>query len=283
MTPNESASVRLRVLVVDDEPLGRQRVEDLLRDDPDVEVVGAAASGESALAAIRELKPNLVFLDVEMPGKTGLEVVRELDATDPPAIVFVTAYDKFALRAFDLAAVDYLVKPFDDERFAQTVARARKTVALRDMSRLRERLLSALQPGAESPGAPTPATEPPATAQRYLERIPVEMRGKVHVVPVADVAYITASGPYAELHTAGHRFVIRETMQALEDALDPAVFIRVHRSAIVRLDLVENFLREPGGDYEVQLRNGVRIRVSRSRREALEARLGLHPRSAPDR
>jgi two-component system, LytTR family, response regulator len=196
--------------------------------------------------------------------------------------VFVTAYDRFALRAFDLAAVDYLVKPFDDERFAQTLDRARRTIALRDMSRLRERLLSALQPVApENPGergerGERGESEKPAQSGRYIERIPVEMRGKVRVVPVADVQFITASGPYAELHTADHRFVIRETMQALEDGLDPSVFVRVHRSAIVRLDLIENFLREPGGDYEVQLKNGVRLRVSRSRREALEAKLGLH-------
>lgn len=274
MTPQAGLPTRIRALVVDDEPLGRQRVEDLLRAEPDVDIVGTAATGDAALEAIRALKPNLVFLDVEMPGKTGLEVVRELDPADPPAIVFVTAYDKFALRAFDLAAVDYLVKPFDDERFAQTLERARHTIALRDMGQLRERLLSALQ----APPPPPPPTAPSAASAeppRYIERIPVEMRGKVHVVPVADIQMITASGPYAELHTADHKFVIRETMQALEDGLDPDVFIRVHRSAIVRLALIENFFREAGGDYEVQLKSGIRLRVSRSRREPLEAKLGL--------
>jgi two-component system LytT family response regulator len=273
----------IRVLVVDDEPLGRQRVEDLLRNEPDVEIVGAAGTGEAALEAIRRERPNLVFLDVEMPGKTGLDVVRELDPADPPAIVFVTAYDRFALRAFEVAAVDYLVKPFDDERFAQTLDRARRTLALRDMGRLREQLLSVLQSdraagtpagtlGESSATEHAGATLKPA---QHLERIPVEMRGKVRVVPVSDVQFITASGAYAELHTADHRYVIRETMQSLEDKLDPSQFFRVHRSAIVRLDLIENFIREPGGDYEVQLKGGARLPVSRSRREALEAKLGL--------
>jgi two-component system LytT family response regulator len=187
-----------------------------------------------------------------------------------PATIFVTAFDQYALRAFELAALDYLVKPFDDERFEQAFARARRLIELRDMGKLREQLLAVLQQsGAAAQAAQATGASP------YLERIAVEMRGKVRVVPVEQIDYITASGPYAELHTGDRTHIIRETMQTLEERLDPRHFIRIHRSAIVRLSLVETLLRGAGGDYEVQLKGGLRLPVSRSRREELERRLGV--------
>jgi len=239
--------------------------------------VGTADSGVAAVDAIRSLRPDLVFLDVQMPGKTGLDVVREVGPDEMPATVFVTAYDRYALQAFDLAAVDYLVKPFDDERFEQAFARARRLIELEQMGELRRHLLALLDGGAgASSGAPAaPAPSPASAASPWLERIAVEMKGKVRVVPVAQIEYITASGPYAELHTPERRYVIRESMQSLEERLDPERFMRIHRSVIVRLDLVETLLKGAGGDYEVQLRGGTRLRVSRSRREALERRLGV--------
>lgn len=257
----------IRVLVVDDEPLARLRLEDLLRHEPGVELVGTAEDGDAAVAAIRALRPDLVFLDVQMPGRTGLDVVREIGAAAMPATIFVTAYDQYALQAFDVAAVDYLVKPFDDERFEQAFARARRLLALEGMDRLRGQLLTLLQTPA---GAAAPP-DPPA----YLERIAVEMRGRVRVVPVARIEYVLASGPYAELHVGDRTHIIRQSMQALEDRLDPALFLRIHRSAIVRLDLIETLLRSSGGDYAVRLRGGTELSVSRSRREELEERLGL--------
>jgi two-component system LytT family response regulator len=260
----------LRVLVVDDEPLGRIRVEDLLRREEGVEIVGTAADGTAAIEAIRSLRPDLVFLDVQMPGGNGLDVVRQVGAEAMPATIFVTAYDQYAIQAFDVAAVDYLVKPFDDERFEQALQRARRLLTLEGMGRLREQLLAVLEGG-----APTPAT--PAASRRYLDRIAVETRGKMESVPVSDVEYIVASGPYARLQVGPRRYVIRETMQALEGELDPRRFLRIHRSVIVRLDLVEALYRGPGGDSEVRLKNGVRLRVSRSRREALERWLGKSP------
>ena len=188
---------------------------------------------------------------------------------------------------FDVAAVDYLVKPFDDERFEQAMQRARHLHGLEALARLREQMLDLLNvdargttadlsashataPAHVTTDAPT-ATTPPL----YLERIAVEMRGKVSVVPVGLIDYITASGPYAELHVGGRTMLIREAMQTLEERLDPAHFCRLHRSVIVRLELVETLLKGPGGDYEVQLKGGARLRVSRSRREALERWLGV--------
>ena len=253
----------IRVLIVDDEPLARQRIEDLLAREPNVEIVGTADNGNAAIEAIGRLRPDLLFLDVQMPGKTGLEVARAIGAESMPATIFVTAYDQHALQAFDLAAVDYLVKPFDDERFEQAFRRARRLVELEETGRLHEHLRTLLR------------DESLPQAVRYLDRIAVESKGKVRFIPVDDIDYIEASGPYAELVVGGRRHVIREAMQTLEERLDPTRFMRVHRSAIVQLDRVDTLLRGAGGDYEIQLKDGTRLRVSRSRREDLAQRLGV--------
>lgn len=260
----------LRVLLVDDEALARQRLEDLLKHQENVEIVGTADNGEAAVSAIRMLHPDLVFLDVQMPGKTGLDVIRTIGPDEMPATVFVTAYDQYALKAFDLAAIDYLVKPFDDERFEQAFARARRLIELQEVGRLTEQLRAVLHGGGGAAAPTSPAGKP-----EYLERIAVETRGQVRVVPVEDIEYITASGPYAELHAGGRAHVIRERMQMLEERLDPAKFFRIHRSAIVRLDQIETLLRDPGGDYGVRLRSGVQLSVSRNRVEQLERWMGL--------
>jgi len=266
-----SAQKKLRVLIVDDEPLARQRLEDLLEQEEGVEIVGTADNGDAAIQAIHDWKPDLLFLDVQMPGKTGLDVMRELGPETMPATIFVTAYDQHALKAFELAAVDYLVKPFDDERFEQAFRRARRMIDLEEVGRLRSQLLAALQGG--------PAGSAPSSADgkrsEYLERIAVETKGQVRVVPVKQIDYIVASGPYAELYVGDKRYIIRERMQTLEERLDPARFFRIHRSAIVRLDLVETLIRNPGGDYALQLKGGVRLKVSRSRFEELEKRMGI--------
>jgi two-component system, LytTR family, response regulator len=271
---------RLRVLIVDDEPLARQRIEDLLRREKDVEIIGTADNGNAAIDAIEAMHPDLVFLDVQMPEKTGLDVVREIGPRGMPPTIFVTAFDQHALRAFELAALDYLVKPFDDERFEQAFHRARRIVELEQVGRLREQLLALLRGnskdgdrGALSGGAD--ARPSAAEGPRYMERVPVESRGKVRVIPVMEIDFIVASGPYAELYVGDKRHLIREPMHELEESLDPAHFIRIHRSIIVRIDLVETLHRGAGGDYEVELKDGRKLRVSRSRREELERRLGV--------
>lgn len=256
---------RLRVLIVDDEPLARQRIEDLLAKKDSIDIVGTASNGSEAVELIRRLSPNLVFLDVQMPGMSGLDVVDTIGPEQMPATIFTTAYDKFALKAFDRAAVDYLMKPFDDERFSQALRRARKTIELQEVGRMTRRLAALL----EEERAPNKAKT------KYLERIPVEMRGQVRVVPVDKIDYISASGPYAELHVGDRTYAVRERMQTLEERLDPAIFMRVHRSAIVRLDRIDTLLRSSGGDYAVRLKDGTELSVSRARREELEQRLGV--------
>jgi two-component system LytT family response regulator len=259
----------LRVLIADDEPLARQRLEDLLASEDGIQVLDSADNGVAAVEAIRRDAPDLVLLDVQMPGLTGLEVVREIGVDAMPATIFVTAYDQHALAAFEVAATDYLVKPFDDERFEQAFRRARRAVELQEVGRLSQQLRALLD------GRQAPASPPERAACDYLERIAVEMRGQVRVVPVQQIDFITASGPYAELHVAERRYIIRERMQTLEERLDPAHFLRIHRSAIVRLALIETLHRGAGGDYAVQLKGGVRLKVSRTRFEELEKRMGL--------
>ena len=233
----------IRTLIVDDEPLARQRLEDLLAKESDIEIAGTASEGEEAIEAIRTLKPDLLFLDVQMPGRTGVEVLEAIGEEAMPVTIFTTAFDRFALKAFDLAAADYLVKPFDDERFAQALRRARQLI--------------------------------PSPTKRYLQTFAVELRGQTRAVPAAKVDYITASGPYAELHIGERTFAIREKMQALEEQLDPDAFFRIHRSAIVRLDRVDALLHAPGGDYAVRLKDGTELSVSRTRRDELAAKLGI--------
>ena len=263
-----TAAQKLRVLIADDELLARQRLEDLLAKKKEVDLIAMAVNGQEAVEAIRSLAPDLVFLDVQMPGLTGMEVVREIGPEKMPATIFVTAYDQYALKAFEVAALDYLLKPFEDERFEQTFSRAVKTLELRKMGEMAGQLVTLLQ-GREG------IAEAPVSNPAYLERIAVEMRGRMQIVPVARIDYITASGPYAELHVGEDTHLIRERMQTLEERLDPRVFFRIHRSAIVRLDRIESLLHGVGGDYAVRLKDGRRLKVSRSRREELEQRLGL--------
>jgi two-component system LytT family response regulator len=254
----------IRVLVVDDEPLGVKRLVRLLANEPGVEVVGSASDGVEAVSAIREMQPDLVFLDIQMPRKTGLEVAREIGPKAMPVTIFVTAYDEHALKAFELAAVDYLVKPYDDERFEESFARARKLVEMEDKTRTLDQLFSLLETAQLSQ----------VRGSKYLDRIAVQSRGKMTVVPVAQIEFIAADGIYAELHVGGRRHLVREAIQSLEERLDPGVFLRVHRSAIVRMDLVETLTRTDSGDYEVQLKGGRKLRVGRSRRAEVQRRLG---------
>jgi two-component system LytT family response regulator len=262
----DEAARPLRVLIADDEPLARQHIADRLGHEENVEIAGFAEDGDEAVEEIRRLQPDLVFLDVQMPGKSGIEVVEAIGAARMPTTVFTTAFDRYALKAFDLAAVDYLVKPFDDERFSEAFRRARKSIELREVERVSRQLISLLR----STGADAPPVE---EKSGWLDRIPVEMRGQMRVVPVDRIDYITASGPYAELHVGERVFSVRERMQALEEQLDPNVFMRVHRSVIVRLDRIDAMLRSAGGDYAVRLKDGTKLSVSRAKRDDLEKRL----------
>jgi two-component system LytT family response regulator len=260
-------SDRIRVLVVDDEPLARAGVIDLLERDSDLEVVGEAANGEEAVELIAALNPDLVMLDVQMPGLNGFDVLRRVGPDRMPAVVFVTAYDQFAVRAFDVNAVDYLLKPFDDDRFGLTVARAKKAVRSAHVGELSRRLADLL----EKTGTPAAPSAPPARPSEYADRLVVKSSGRVFFLRSEEVDWIEAADYYVKLHALGKMHLLRETMNALESRLDPRRFFRVHRSAIVNLDRIRELQPYFRGEHVLILQDGTKLKLSRARREKLEA------------
>jgi two-component system, LytTR family, response regulator len=259
--------VQLRALIVEDEPLSYRRLHDVLTLQQDVQVVGWARSAKAALDAIQKHRPNLLFLDIHMPGATGIDLARSL-ATEkqPPAIVFVTAHDRYAVNAFDIDAIDYLLKPYVNERVLEALERVRRAMATRAVLALSARL---------HPAAPAQQrrVEPEPESTTYLKRIAVEHRGKLRVIPVELIDRIGASGVYAEVHTGDGQFLVRESLVALELKLDPQRFCRIHRSEIIALDFIESYSRA-GGHYAVHLKSGLTLSVGRSYRKELERRLG---------
>jgi two-component system LytT family response regulator len=252
-----------RVVVVDDEPLARSGVADLVRRDPELSVAAECADGRAAVEALERLRPDLVLLDVQLPELDGFEVLQQLDPERLPVVVFITAFDQFAVRAFEVHALDYLVKPFDDARFESAMRRAKAALREGDGA-LARRLAGLLEQLATADPAPG-----------YLHRLVVKTAGHVRFVRVDELDWIEAADYCAKLHAGERMHVIRESLQALEGRLDPARFFRVHRSAIVNLDRVRELQPDPlGGEHIVVLQNGSRLRLSRSRRAALERRLG---------
>jgi two-component system LytT family response regulator len=252
----------VRVLVVDDEPLARAGVVQLLARDSELVVVGERGDGRSALEAITALTPDLVILDVQMPEMDGFEVLRSLAPARLPGVIFVTAHDRYALKAFDVHAVDFLLKPFDDERFAEAVGRAKQAIRNAELGDLGRRLAGLLEYTAAHSG------EPP------LSRIVVKQEGRVIFVRAEDLDWIEAADYCVKLHVQGQVHVIRESLSTLEDRLDPARFFRVHRSAIVNLDRIRELQPYFKGEHVLILHDGTRLKLSRARRESLAARLG---------
>ena len=247
----------LKVLVADDEPLAREGIRLLLARDPRVELVGEAASGLEAVDKTRSLKPDLLFLDVQMPELDGFEVLRALSEEDVPAVVFVTAFDRFALRAFEVHALDYLLKPFDDERFREALERAKRD-RVRARAVLAASLPALLQDHAGRPDA------------RPVSRLVVRDIGRVVFVSVEEIDWIEAQDYYVALHVGPKSYLHRETMTSLEGRLDPALFLRIHRSAMVNVKSLRELRREGRRDLVAVLANGVELKVARSARVKLE-------------
>jgi two-component system LytT family response regulator len=256
---------RLRVLVVDDEPLARDCVRLALGGEPAVEVVGECTDGEAAVEAIRELRPDVVFLDVQMPGLDGFGVVERVGVEQMPSVVFVTAYDTHAIRAFEVHALDYVLKPFENDRLLAALRRARDARrAQRDgaLGRRLARLLRDMEPAEAHVVAPTGS----ALARREpVRRFAVRNDGRIRFVVAADVDWVEADGNYAILHVGAERHRVRFTLQALARELDPARFFQIHRSTIVNLDRVKEVQPWFGGDYVAILHGGEKLRVSRTR------------------
>lgn len=237
-------SKRIRTLIVDDEPIARRTLRLLLEKDPDIELVGEC-DGVEAVKAIEASRPDLLFLDIQMPEVDGFQLLERVGIETVPAVVFVTAYGQHALRAFEVDAVDYLLKPFDDERFAATLRRVKSSLT---------------QPEEKA-------------AKRYLRRLVIRTAGRVLLVRVQEVDWIEAADYYARVHTGGKSYLIRQTMAELEQALDPALFFRIHRSAIVNLDKIRELVPRFKGEYAVVLQSGASLRMARGRFEELQRRL----------
>jgi two-component system, LytTR family, response regulator len=247
----------IRALIVDDEPLARRGIRQLLEKEGDVRVVGEARDGREALRALKTLDPDLVFLDVQMPEVDGFGVLRSHGAEHMPAVIFVTAFDEFAVRAFDAHAIDYLVKPIGEARFAEALQRVRDRLAANDAVAL-SRQLSAL--------LGTTSAVPPR-APRVSKRIIVPTTNGDLILDVTEIDWIEADDYYAAVHARGKRHLIRESLTSFESRLDATRFIRVHRSAIVNLDRVRELRNDSSGETAVMLRDGTRVPVSRRRRE----------------
>lgn len=247
----------MRVLIVDDEPLARQRIETLLKDRQDITIVGQGANGDQALRLIREQSPDLVFLDIQMPGQDGLEVVRKLDATGRPHIVFVTAYDEYAVKAFEVHAVDYLLKPFDPDRFYEAIDRV-KTRRTMNPAGLDARTLTRL-------------VEELDADQARRDRILVKSGGTTTSVPVLEIDYVESAGNYVTLHCGKQRHLLRETMNNLEKRLQPAGFARIHRTIIINTERIARLEAHFHGDQVVHLRDGRRLMLSRRYRHNLKS------------
>jgi two-component system LytT family response regulator len=238
----------LRTLIVDDEPLARDRLRGFLKAETDIELIGECGSGTEAIAAIRNTAPDLVFLDMQMPGCNGLQVLAELPDDRRPAIVFATAHEKFAVDAFDVSAVDYLLKPFDRDRFQQALRRVRE-------QRLRDR---------------EPAASPPAAATGKPDRITVKADGRLVFLKPEEIVRVEAADNYVMLHLVTGRLMLRETMTAIEARLGSGGFVRINRSAIVNFDQVREIQPAQHGDYTVVLRDGTKLPLSRSLRGQLD-------------
>lgn len=264
-----TAATRMRVLLVDDEPLARANLRSLLEGDTEVEIVGECSSGRAALEALRVHEVDLVFLDVQMPRVSGLEVLRRLGPERAPLVVFATAHDHYALRAFEAQALDYLLKPFDDARFAAALARA-KTRWRQGRDASLGRRLQALLGGADDHGAAVAPTDHAAPPPR--ERLVVKDGRRVVRLDLARLDRVEAAGYVARLHAGDEVFTLRASLDTLERRLAPAGFVRVHRSALVRLDRIAEVRTTPGAS-EIVLDDGARVPLSRRRRAELERRL----------
>ncbi len=252
----------IRTVIVDDEPACRKGMRHLLAADPEIVVVGECSNGREAVAAIRDSAPDLVFLDVQMPELEGFDVLREVGGERAPTVVFVTACEQYALRAFEARAVDYVVKPFTDERFRQSLHRAKQQVRGAWLEELPPNFLP-LHPERELWRRP-----------RYLDRLAVRSGGKVTLVPVREIEWIDAEGAHVRIHAGKTWHLLRETMKNLEDQLDGARFVRIHRSTIVNLEKVKELQPFFHGEYVVVLHNGATLKLSRRYRDRLEAHLG---------
>lgn len=246
---------RIRTLIADDEPLARERIYNLISENPEFAIVGECVDGLEAVEAILRLKPDLLFLDVQMPELDGFEVIKEVGVSNMPAVIFITAYDRYALRAFEVYALDYLLKPFENLRFYQALERI-KTLLLQSVKNtIDDRLVGLLEQLKPEP--------------KFLQKVLVKTKGRLFFLPTAEIKWIKAEGNYAALHFESSSYLLRETITNLETTLDPEIFLRISRSVIVNINCIKEFHQMFHGDYKVILHDGTSLMLSRRFRDRL--------------
>ncbi|HEY0006539.1 MAG TPA: LytTR family DNA-binding domain-containing protein [Pyrinomonadaceae bacterium] len=251
---------RIRALLVDDESLAREMLREMLKDDEDVEIIGECVNGREAVEVINAEMPDLIFLDVQMPEIGGFEVLESLKAGRMPHIIFVTAYDQYAVRAFEVHALDYLLKPFDRERFEASWQRAKAQILRERNGNLDQRIIALLEElKAES---------------KYLERLVIKSGGRIFFLEVDEIDWIEAEGNYVSVHSGKKTHLLRETISSLETQLDPKKFVRIHRSSIIKIDRILELQPWFHGEYKVVLQDSTQLTLSRSYREKLQEALG---------
>jgi two-component system LytT family response regulator len=253
-------ATRIRALVVDDEPLARAMIREMLESDSEVEIVGECANGREAVETIKSSAPDIVFLDIQMPEIGGFEVLESLDSNAHPYVIFVTAYDQYAVRAFEVHALDYLLKPFDRERFEGAWQRAKTQIKLNRTSRRDQDIIALLEELKAGP--------------RYLERLVIKNGGRVFFLHVQDVHCIEAEGNYVRVYDNQKGYLLRETISSLEEQLDPKQFLRIHRSAIVKIDRIKEMQPWFHGEYRIIMENGKQLALSRNYRSNLQEAVG---------
>jgi two-component system, LytTR family, response regulator len=247
---------KIRTMIVDDEPLARRGIRAQLKDEKDIEIISECRNGSEAVEAIEKQSPDLVFLDVQMPELDGFDVLDAVGVERMPAVIFVTAYDRYAVRAFEVHALDYLLKPFDDERFGKAVQRARRQIerkSIDDVSSRLRGLLDDLQ-----------------AARKYVERLVVKSAGRIFFLSVSEIDWIEAADNYVRLHAGRESHLVRETMSSLEKKLDPTQFLRVHRSRIVNIRKIKELRPLFRGEYDIMLQDGKRLESGRGYRDRIQ-------------
>lgn len=247
----------VRTLIVDDEPLARERIRSLLEEEPDIEIVQECGDGKEAAETILRERPDLVFLDVQMPEMTGFEVIEAVGPEEMPTVIFVTAYDQYALHAFEARALDYILKPFDQERFERALQKARGTIQRHKEGDISERLRSLL--------------EELRPRRKYVDRLVVRSGARITFLRTDEVEWIDAEGNYVRLHVGKKSYLLRETMSGIEAKLDPERFIRIHRSTIVNVERIKSLETLFQGEYVIHLEDGTKLTSSRGYRDRLHA------------
>jgi len=257
--------MKIKTLIVDDEAIARDRVRRFLNAENDIEILGECRNGREAVAAIKKLQPDLVFLDIQMPQLDGFATLAALDPAHLPAVVFVTAFDQYAIQAFAIHALDYLLKPFNHERFRQSLTHIRKQFNRGEsgsLGNVDSRLLSLLE-GMRQTGVK-------GTAPKYAQRLVIKTTGRIYFLKTEDLDWIEACGNYVTLHVGAETHLLRETLSHLESRLDPARFLRIHRSHLVQLDRIKELTPLFNGDYNVRLHSGAEVTLSRTYRDRLQ-------------